>query len=84
MSKFLLLTEGKLMGWDAVSLNNVLSNHWFRDIKVTFLGDTSVYRSDVVTLFKLSSKSAMIIESYPILPRVSLLFKISNFFSLFY
>ena len=71
--------DGKLIGWDAVSLNKVSSNHWLREIKLIFFGETSVYKSEVVTLFKLSSKSAITTESYPIFPKVSFLLRVSNF-----
>ena len=46
-------------------------------------GDTSVYNKDVITLFKLSSKSAIMTESNFKLPRVYLFFSVSIIFSLF-
>ena len=50
----------------------------------TLVDETSVYKREVATLFKLSSKSAMITESKLIPPRVSLFFKFSIFFSLLF
>ena len=78
---FSIFIEGKLIGWEVFSLNKVSSNHWFREIKEILLGDTSVYKSEVVTLFKLSSKSAIIIESKPTLPNVSFFSRFCIFFS---
>ena len=55
--------EGNPIGCEAVSLNNDSSNHWLRDMNAIFFGEKSVYKREVVTLFKLSSKSAIITES---------------------
>ena len=52
-------------------------------IKYFFLGETSVYRSDVVTLFKLSSKSAITTASKFKPPNVYLCSSFLIFFSLF-
>ena len=62
------------MGWELFSLSRDSSNHWFKVIKWTFFGETSVYKREVVILFKVSSKSAITIESNPILPIVSFFF----------
>ena len=62
------------MGCELVSFSNDSSNHWLRVIKYFSLGDIFVYSSDVVTLFKLSSKSAIITESNLTPPSVSFLF----------
>ena len=53
------------------SFNKDLSNHWFKQMYTTLFEDTSVYNKDVATLFKLSSKSAIITESKFIFPNVS-------------
>ena len=72
------------MGCELVSFSNDSSNHWLRVIKYFSLGDIfSVYSSDVVTLFKLSSKSAIITESNLTPPSVSFLFNRSINNSLF-
>jgi hypothetical protein len=52
-------------------------------MKYLFFGETSVYKSDVVTLFKLSSKSEMTTASKLSPPKVYLFFNCSIFFSLF-
>ena len=52
-------------------------------MKNLFFGDTSVYKSEVVTLFKLSSKSAIIIASKFKPPNVYLFSNCLILFSLF-
>ena len=72
------------MGCSEVSFNKDLSNHWFKVKYEILFDDTSVYNNDVATLFKLSSKSAIITESKLIPPKVSFFFKFSIFFYLFW
>ena len=71
------------MGWIFISFNKLWSNHWFNVIKYFFLGDTSVYKRDVVTLFKLLSKSAIITASKFKPPNVYLCLSFFILFSLF-
>ena len=68
------------MGCSEVSFNKDLSNHWFKVKYEILFDDISVYNNDVATLFKLSSKSAIITESKLIPPRVSFVFKFCIFF----
>jgi len=67
----------------SVSFRRLSSNHWFKVIKYLFLGSTSVYKSDVDTLFKLSSKSAITTASKFKPPKVYLFSSLFIFFSLF-
>ena len=70
------------MGCKVSSFNKLSSNHWLNVIIDLFFGDTSVYKSEVITLFKLSSKSEIITESKLTFPIVYLFLSFSNCFSL--
>ena len=67
----------------SVSFNKLSSNHWFKVIKYLFLGSTSVYKSEVATLLRLSSKSAITIASKFNPPRVYFFSNLLIFISLF-
>ena len=71
------MIDGKYKGCELFSLSKDLSNHWLRVIKYFSFGEISVYNKEVVTLFKLSSKSEIIIESNSTLPMVSIFFNCS-------
>ena len=72
------------MGCNEDSFNKDSSNHWFKVKYEILLEDTSVYNNEVATIYKLSSKSAIITESKFIPPSVSFFFNFSIFFSLFW